>query len=200
VSLPPGLLPQNDESLTRLRTGRIKFPFLSTAARIVRIEDSFQVRSCLHIEGLVMLIIILACLAKRVSSPIENGTSKSPNEMATQTPSSKKFQAVYVVSQHSFSEIDDFVSQCSAEYHLEVASYRLPMKKALESFLAERPSLRAIFVGTRRTDPHAENLKHFDPTDAGWPDVMRVHPVIDWHYGSFSNLDVINDRILILGS
>ena len=49
---------------------------------------------------------------------------------------------------------------------------------------AGRRDVRAIFVGTRRTDPHGERLTHFDRTDVdrGWPDFMRVHPVIDWHY------------------
>lgn len=42
--------------------------------------------------------------------------------------------------------------------------------------------MKAVFVGTRRTDPHGANLKHFDPTDAGWPAFTRIHPVIDWHY------------------
>lgn len=37
-------------------------------------------------------------------------------------------------------------------------------------------------MGTRRTDPHGEKLTHFDRTDHGWPDFVRVHPVIDWHY------------------
>jgi Phosphoadenosine phosphosulfate reductase family len=37
-------------------------------------------------------------------------------------------------------------------------------------------------VGTRRTDPHGETLTHFDKTDRGWPEFMRVHPVINWHY------------------
>lgn len=58
------------------------------------------------------------------------------------------------------------------------------MKQGLQAYLADRPSIQAIFVGTRRTDPHGENLKHFDPTDAGWPPFMRVHPVVDWHYGT----------------
>ena len=62
------------------------------------------------------------------------------------------------------------------------------MKKGLEKYLAERPSIQAVFVGTRRTDPHGENLKHFDPTDAEWPDFMRVHPVIDWHYGMWPSV------------
>lgn len=42
--------------------------------------------------------------------------------------------------------------------------------------------LKAIFVGIRRTDPYGSDLKHFQRTDHGWPDFMRIHPVIDWHY------------------
>ncbi|KAJ3457303.1 hypothetical protein MRS44_014444 [Fusarium solani] len=103
-----------------------------------------------------------------------NGTSNSA------TP--EKLQAVYIVAAHPFPEIDEFVESSSAEYNLEVARYVLSMKKGLEIYLEERPSIKAIFVGTRRTDPHGENLTHFDPTDSGWPAFMRVHPVIDWHY------------------
>ena len=62
------------------------------------------------------------------------------------------------------------------------------MKQGLEAFLQDRPSLEAIFVGTRRTDPHGELLTHFDMTDDGWPKFMRVHPVIDWKYGEYSLL------------
>lgn len=56
------------------------------------------------------------------------------------------------------------------------------MREALEAYLSERPRLKAVFVGTRRTDPHGAKLTHFDKTDEGWPAFVRVHPVIDWHY------------------
>jgi hypothetical protein len=129
--------------------------------------------------GLVLLIVILACLARRFPpslSSTSNGTSKP------HFPT--KLQAVYIVSSHPFSEVDDFVESSSTEYHLDVERYVLSMKDGLESYLHDRPNIKAIFVGMRRTDPHAENLKHFDPTDAGWPPFMRVCPVIDWHYGT----------------
>ena len=56
------------------------------------------------------------------------------------------------------------------------------MKAAFTEYLAQFPSVKAIFVGTRRTDPHGGDLTHFDMTDHGWPGFMRIHPVIDWHY------------------
>jgi FAD synthetase len=128
--------------------------------------------------GLVLLIAVLASFARTFDTP----SASTANGSAEPTSFPEKFQAVYIVPPDAFPEVDAFVATSAQEYHLEVARYVLPMRKGLEVYLADRPNVRAIFVGTRRTDPHGENLKHFDPTDAGWPDFMRVHPVIDWHY------------------
>jgi 3'-phosphoadenosine 5'-phosphosulfate sulfotransferase (PAPS reductase)/FAD synthetase len=32
------------------------------------------------------------------------------------------------------------------------------------------------------TGSFVENLTHFDKTDKGWPEFMRVHPIIDWTF------------------
>jgi FAD synthetase len=56
------------------------------------------------------------------------------------------------------------------------------MREAFTDYLHDHPQIKAIFVGTRRTDPHGQDLTFFDPTDGGWPEFMRIHPVIDWHY------------------
>ncbi|KAL8909040.1 MAG: hypothetical protein Q9171_005197 [Xanthocarpia ochracea] len=58
------------------------------------------------------------------------------------------------------------------------------MKEAFSQYLKRNPEVKAIFVGTRRTDPHGGLLSAdgFDVTDGGWPRFMRVHPVIEWHY------------------
>ncbi|KAJ3564321.1 hypothetical protein NPX13_g7883 [Xylaria arbuscula] len=133
-------------------------------------------------DCLVLLIIILACLARRYPPPKKDQSSKTQNGPSESVPFPEKFQAVYIVSAHPFSEVDDFVVSSSAEYRLDVRRYELKMKEGLEAYLGDRPAIKAIFVGTRRTDPHGERLTHFDPTDGGWPDFMRIHPVIDWHY------------------
>ncbi|KAK5633174.1 hypothetical protein RRF57_008888 [Xylaria bambusicola] len=124
---------------------------------------------------LVLLILILACLARRHP----HQTNINPAKLQTD----RRIPPVYIVSPHPFSEIDEFVASSSVEYQLDVMRYELKMKEGLEAYLADRPAVKAIFVGTRRTDPHGERLTHFDRTDGGWPDFMRIHPVIDWHYG-----------------
>jgi FAD synthetase len=42
------------------------------------------------------------------------------------------------------------------------------------------PTCQAIFVGTRRTDPHGATLSSFAMTDGLWPRFMRIHPVLEW--------------------
>lgn len=140
-----------------------------------------------------MLVLILACLPRWASrSPPPTATDATPirppstNPERPRTPpsvaSDRPLQAIYIVSPHPFSEVEDFVSRSTDEYSLDLKRYVLPMRPALEAYLEDRPAVRAIFLGTRRTDPHGEFLTHFDPTDEGWPRFMRVHPVIDWHY------------------
>lgn len=163
-------------------------------------------------DCLVLLVLILACLprhfeptppaadssaaAAAASSIHNNGTIHShahsqppPNTPLANTPRSTTpspfpttLQSVYIVSPHPFTEVDDFVETSTAQFHLDLCRYALPMREALEAYLQERPRLKAVFVGTRRTDPHGAKLTHFDETDEGWPAFVRVHPVIDWHY------------------
>lgn len=135
-------------------------------------------KHCSSRPGLVLLIMLLACIGRRYARSSANTTNG-----ATDAKQHEKIQAVYVVPPHPFSEVDEFVETSAEEYRLDVVRYQLPMKKGLECYLDERKSIEAIFVGTRRTDPHGEFLTSFDPTDSGWPPFMRVHPVIDWHYG-----------------
>lgn len=91
-------------------------------------------------------------------------------------------QCVYIQDAHPFPEVERFVAHSIKIYSLALLEYAKPMKAAFADYLHDTPSVSAILVGTRRTDPHGEHLKHFDPTDSGWPKFVRVHPVIDWHY------------------
>jgi len=115
-------------------------------------------------DCLVLLVLFLAALANHAS------------------PLPSSLQSVYIISPHPFEEVDSFVDESVTTYELDLARYAMPMKEAFQKYLDDKKNVKAIFVGTRRTDPHGELLTHFDQTDKGWPLFMRVHPVIDWHY------------------
>jgi FAD synthetase len=119
-------------------------------------------------DCLVLLILYLVALHAR--------------SVKTLTRLPDKLQSVYIVSPHPFPEVEEFVQLSIDTYHLDLARYSKSMRQAFEDYLQDKAQVKAIFVGTRRTDPHGATLKYFDPTDRGWPAFMRIHPVIDWHY------------------
>jgi FAD synthetase len=117
----------------------------------------------------VLLVVLLASLPTRF--PLA-GDSAFPASL----------QALYIRPRSPFVEVDAFVAASATAYHLDLSTSDLPMKAALGRYLDAEPRVRAVFVGTRRTDPHGSELASFQPTDRDWPSFMRVHPVVDWHY------------------
>lgn len=133
-------------------------------------------------DCLVLLILYLAALHKRATSSKPDPPLGTDSTTAAPRPLPQTLPSVYIISPHPFLEVDEFVNVSQNTYHLSLARYAKPMREAFEDYLSDHPPVKAIFVGTRRTDPHGANLKYFDPTDGGWPSFMRIHPVIDWHY------------------
>ncbi|SPO38750.1 related to FAD1  len=42
--------------------------------------------------------------------------------------------------------------------------------------------IQCVFIGTRRDDPHGPSLSARSWTDADWPRVERIHPILTWEY------------------
>lgn len=123
-------------------------------------------------DCLVLLVLFLASLHPH-PSPENGGLTSIP--------------AIYALPPDPFPAVEEFVRSSAREYHLSIVKYttdppRSTLRSSFENYLNLNPGVKAIFVGTRRTDPHGAKLTHFDRTDSGWPDFVRIHPVIDWHY------------------
>ncbi|KAI0161854.1 adenine nucleotide alpha hydrolases-like protein [Hypoxylon sp. FL1284] len=117
------------------------------------------------------------------SRPSEPQPQSEPSQPPTAPqPFPDKLQALYIRPPQPFAEVDAFVAATTKTYQLDLTTTAGAMKAALTAYLRGRPDVRAVFVGTRRTDPHGADLSFFDETDPGWPRLVRVHPVIDWHY------------------
>jgi FAD synthetase len=142
-------------------------------------------------DCLVLLILFLAGLHPRRANndSQSNDTPPSPaeQEVEAQIAAATFIPAIYALPPDPFDAVEDFVVTSAKAYHLSLTKYTTAppastLRSSFEDYLARHPGVRAIFVGTRRTDPHGAQLTHFDRTDGGWPDFVRVHPVIDWHY------------------
>ncbi|KAF7591532.1 hypothetical protein BBP40_001470 [Aspergillus hancockii] len=123
-------------------------------------------------DCLVLLILFLASLHPH-PAPEQGGLKSIP--------------AIYALPPDPFPAVEEFVQWSSGLYHLDIIKYtteppKTTIKSSFAHYLSLHPGVKAIFVGTRRTDPHGAKLTHFDRTDHGWPDFVRIHPVIDWHY------------------
>ncbi|KAJ5718493.1 hypothetical protein N7488_004139 [Penicillium malachiteum] len=137
-------------------------------------------------DCLVLLILFLAGLHP-YSSHVKQSQDSNTTSTADDSIESGMIPSIYALPPDPFPAVEEFVLSSAKAYHLSITKYtteppHTTLKSSFEDYLARHPNVRGIFVGTRRTDPHGAKLTHFDRTDGGWPDFMRIHPVIDWHY------------------
>jgi len=118
----------------------------------------------------------------------------------TQRPFPTQLTSIYIQTPHPFPEVTDFVESSSAHYHLNLVESALPMKAAFEEYLKAHQGVKAIFVGTRRTDPHGGTLTFFDMTDRGWPEFMRYASMLGWSGSSMGFNRVYKLTMLLTGS
>lgn len=90
---------------------------------------------------------------------------------------------LYIRRDAPFIEMESFIQRTKERYKLNInTAVSNNIKDALIEFTHEYPNNSAVIMGTRRTDPHCEKLNSFHPTDPGWPELMRINPILDWTY------------------
>lgn len=97
--------------------------------------------------------------------------------------------AVLIQIKNQFKEMDEYVkSLTESEYTRRFIEFiyftdMKPMKESLMELKQTRPRIKAILIGTRRSDgAYFKDLEPFAYTDGDWPRYMRVNPILDWTF------------------
>jgi len=97
-------------------------------------------------------------------------------------PPRARIVAIYFYHPKCFPEVAEFVSDGEKRYNLDLITTDKSFQEGLVEIKNSRPTLRAIFMGTRKSDPKGDRLSFFTMTDPGWGDLMRVNPLLEWSY------------------
>ena len=81
-----------------------------------------------------------------------------------------------------FPELNNFIAKSADVYRLVMVKKSGKIKDALFELKRDMPHIAAVLMGTRSTDPYSASLRSFTPCDPGWPDLMRVNPILTWSY------------------
>jgi Phosphoadenosine phosphosulfate reductase family len=66
-------------------------------------------------------------------------------------------------------------------YGLTVTRYAQSYKDGMADLVQQR-SIKAVLMGQRYGDPWTDDMDDFTPSTKGWPEFMRVNPVLCWPY------------------
>ncbi|KAF2072673.1 hypothetical protein CYY_006007 [Polysphondylium violaceum] len=103
------------------------------------------------------------------------------NNIENKTISTDKLNTIYFTSKDSFHQVNEFTEKCSKIYNLQTVNISSGIKEGLQEVVSNN-NIKAIFVGTRHTDPNCSHLEKFSYTDPGWPHFLRVNPILEWNY------------------
>ena len=93
-------------------------------------------------------------------------------------------RTLYVACDDPFPEVEAFIGYAAARYHMQLRTEHGPMRQALDSYMksTDGKGVHAMFIGVRHDDPHGSKARVRVPCDPTWPQIMRVHPILEWDY------------------
>jgi len=98
-----------------------------------------------------------------------------------------KILIYYVMDKNEFPEILKFIDEICQNRNINLLVY-YDMKEAISDL--KNKGIEAILTGVRKADDFSTQL--YSKTEKGWPEIMRVNPLLDWSYSDVWNYILSN--------
>jgi len=142
-------------------------------------------KDCCVLLHLINYVILKLQKEKEINNNNSNNSSSIDNNNnsgnSDEHKSTYNLNTIYFTTKDSFNQVNEFTEKCSKIYNLNTVNISSGIKEGLEEVVSKK-NIKAIFVGTRHTDPNCSHLEKFSYTDPGWPYFLRVNPILEWNY------------------
>lgn len=107
--------------------------------------------------------------------------SSSTSSSLISSTSENKINIIYFYDDNEFLEITEFINEIKDKYGLHYNIYKY--STMIDGIQEEvNNGVKAIIMGLRKGDPYSDKALYFDPSTKGWPNFMRINPILDWTY------------------
>jgi|SRR3990167_2138329 len=102
-----------------------------------------------------------------------------------------KLKALTFEEEDPFPECETYMDDIKRIFRMEVLTLKNAENLTKSKFmkagmvrLVQENKLKAVIMGSRKTDPYCGNLTYFSKssTEDGWPTFIRILPIIDWDF------------------
>lgn len=102
----------------------------------------------------------------------------------TETKEGKQYsmRSFFLQSNDEFPEMKKYINDVKDYWNHEFETIETSSLKEGLSKIINKYSMKAIFLGVRKSDPEGKNSHVFEPTSNGYPKAMRVLPILHWDY------------------
>lgn len=95
----------------------------------------------------------------------------------------KDFTFIRFCEREDFVEMESFITTCSSVFGVEILCITgSDLRDSMKHLKIVRSDIRALVMGTRQTDPGGAKLSAFAKTTEGWPEFVRISPILCWSY------------------
>lgn len=152
-----------------------------TVSIISKAIDRYGRHLALCFNGGKDATVLLDLVSKVSEYKLQSGSKDVLTEIERQERK-QQIKTYYLDNSDDFEEIISFMHRSQDFWNIKLIKLSTSSLKDGLSDLIENYDTKAIFLGVRNSDLKLPLTNEFQQTTDGWPDAMRVMPILKWNY------------------